>query len=73
MTQTEEVTKRNYKVKGCRPASPCGLILFVAYFGAAVYFAHLANGFWGIVLALLKAAIWPAYVLYHVLGLLNVR
>lgn len=51
---------------------PWGLFFLLAYIGAAVYFIKLSAGFWGVLLALLKAAIWPAFVIYHVLQLLNV-
>lgn len=49
-----------------------GYILFVAYIGAVIYFLERNEGFWGGVLAFLQAAVWPAYVLYHILGLLTV-
>ncbi len=49
-----------------------GYILFMAYIGAVIYFIERNEGFWGTVLAFLQAAVWPAYVLYHVLGLLTV-
>lgn len=49
-----------------------GFVFFVAYIGAAIYFIQQASGFWAVILALLKAAVWPAYVLYHVLQSLHV-
>jgi hypothetical protein len=49
-----------------------GGIFLVTYVGAAIYFVHTSMGFWGFVLALLKAAVWPAFVVYHVLVLLKV-
>jgi hypothetical protein len=52
---------------------PMGWILFMAYIGAVIYFYSVEPGFWGFILALLKAAVWPAYVLFEVLGLLGVR
>jgi hypothetical protein len=45
---------------------------FITYIGAAVYFMHQAYGFWGFVYALLKAAVWPAIVLYKAMILLHV-
>jgi len=51
---------------------PTGFVLFVAWFGALVYFIGQVDGFWNIVLAFLKACVWPAYVLYNVLQLLQV-
>jgi len=61
------------KVKVVNQHGPTGYILFLAYIGAAVYFVQLSNGFWGFILALLKAAVWPAYVLHNVLQVLNVH
>ena len=37
--------------------------------GAAVYYLHTTTGFWPSVVALLKALVWPAYLVYHLLGL----
>lgn len=47
--------------------NPWGFVLFLAYFGALIYFMERNVGFWGDVLAFLQAAVWPAYVLYEVL------
>jgi hypothetical protein len=52
---------------------PTGWVMFTAYIGAAIYFFNLDPTFWGFILALLKAAVWPAFVLYEVLGALGVR
>lgn len=59
-------------VKTVTQGAPTGYILFVAFIGAAIYFIKLSAGFWGFVLAILKAAVWPAFVLYEVLRILNV-
>lgn len=49
-----------------------GFPAFLAYIGAAVYFiGQTTGGFWVVVLALLKAAVWPAFVVYHVLRVLG--
>ncbi|HUX22697.1 MAG TPA: hypothetical protein VMW69_15790 [Spirochaetia bacterium] len=39
--------------------------------GAAVYFIGHAGSFWLGVLGLLKALVWPAFVIYKVLELLH--
>lgn len=49
---------------------PFGFVLFVAWFGALVYFVNHAQGFWEVALAFLQACVWPALVLYRVLELL---
>ncbi len=51
---------------------PTGFVFFVAWIGALVYFVGQVDGFWNIIGAFLKACVWPAYVLYHVLELLGV-
>jgi hypothetical protein len=49
-----------------------GVAYFLAAIGAAVYFVQQSVGFIGFITALLKALVWPAYVVYEALGLLNV-
>lgn len=51
---------------------PTGFVLFIAWIGAVVYFVGQVDGFWNIIVAFLQACVWPAYVLYHVLQLLNI-
>ena len=49
-----------------------GFPSFVAFIGAAVYFVSQTGGeFWPVIVALLKAMVWPAFVVYHALGLLG--
>ena len=50
-------------VKVVTDQGPLGWIAFTAYIGAVIYFFNLDQTFWGFILALLKAAVWPAYVL----------
>lgn len=52
---------------------PWGFFHLLAYIGAAIYFiSHSHSGFWEVILGLLQAAVWPVYVIYHVLKLLAV-
>lgn len=44
---------------------------FVTIVGAAVYFVGHAGSFWLGVLGILKALVWPAFVVYKVLELLH--
>jgi hypothetical protein len=48
-----------------------GLVLVVAFVGALVYFVSRAHGFGGVVLAILEAMVWPAILLFHLLGSLG--
>lgn len=52
-------------------SGPFGFVYLVTIVGAAVYFVGRADGFWGVVLALLKALVWPAFVVHRALELLN--
>lgn len=59
------------RVKVVERAGPWGVVFLMAYIGAAIYFVSRSDGsFWGVVLGLLQGAVWPVYVLFHVLELL---
>ena len=48
-----------------------GFFFLLAYIGAAVYFISVSDGsFCGVILGLLQAIVWPAYVTYETLLLL---
>ena len=40
--------------------------------GAAVYFVQGVAGFWPLMLGILKAFIWPAFVVFKILDLLKI-
>jgi len=42
---------------------------FLGFLGAAVYYVQLADSFWPGVVGVLKAIVWPAFLVYHLLGL----
>ncbi len=68
------MTDREGKVKVniINKAGPRGIPLLLMYIGAAIYFIQQSNGgFWEVILGLLQAAVWPVYVVYHVLQLLG--
>jgi hypothetical protein len=45
-----------------------GFMILLTDVGAAIYFVSHSNGsFWGVILGLLQALIWPVYAVYHVL------
>jgi len=47
---------------------PWGFVFLLAYIGAAIYFVSVSDGsFWGVVVGLLQAIVWPVYVVYYVL------
>jgi len=39
--------------------------------GAMVFYIQEAEGFWHVILAILKAFVWPAFVVYDVLKFLT--
>lgn len=47
-----------------------GALYFFGFIGAAVYFISQAGSFWLGVLGFLKAAVWPAFLVYHALEFL---
>lgn len=66
-------SKKPTKVKVVNPNEPMGFALFIAWIGALIYFVQLSEGFWGFIVAFLKACVWPAYVLHAVLKALNIN
>jgi hypothetical protein len=52
---------------------PVSFVFFVAWVGALVYFVGQVDGFWNIILAFLKACVWPAIVMHRVLEILNIQ
>ena len=48
-----------------------GFAMFTAFVGAFVYFLQSAHHFGDVLFALLKALVWPGFVLYHGLQLLG--
>lgn len=49
-----------------------GGLYFLTFIGAAVYFVGNVDGFWNIIVALLKAAVWPAFLIHKVFEVLNI-
>lgn len=43
----------------------CGY--FLGVIGSAVYYVSQTSGFWNVVVALLKALVWPAFLVYEAL------
>lgn len=48
-----------------------GAIYFFGIIGVAVYYIGQVSGFWPTVLAILKAIVWPAFLLHHIFSLLH--
>jgi len=53
----------------CKKHNACGgAVYFLGFIGAAVYFIQHADTFWVGVLGVLKALVWPVFLVYHLLG-----
>lgn len=57
--------------KSSRTPGTSSGIYGLAFIGAAIYFVQHATTFWGGVLGILKALVWPAMVMYKCLELLK--
>ncbi|MFM6963648.1 MAG: hypothetical protein ACKOWJ_05230 [Micrococcales bacterium] len=51
--------------------SKTGGFYFVGFIGAAIYFVSVSNGFWDGVLGVLKALVWPAFLVFDALTALH--
>lgn len=59
---------KNWKNKKMKHG-PMGSGYGLGMIGAAVYYLHTTIGFGPSVVAILKAFVWPAFLVYHLLGL----
>lgn len=48
-----------------------GGVYGLAFIGALIYFIQHAVGFWGVLLGILKAIVWPALLVYYALDFLK--
>lgn len=60
-------------IKVAKSEGSWGWVLFTAWVGAFLYFFNLDQTFGGFFLAILKAIVWPGFVIYEVLGVLGVK
>jgi hypothetical protein len=60
------------RTRSVERAGTWGFVCLLAYIGAAIYFIERSDGsFWGVILGLLQAIVWPVYAVYHGLALLG--
>lgn len=57
-------SEKNF-IKVVKDDGSLGFVLFMAWAGAVVYFVGQVDGFWNIVVAFLKACVWPAFLVYQ--------
>ncbi len=61
-----EKNKSRYSKMTC--GGGCGGAYFLGMIGAAVYYIQQSDTFWMGVVALLKAIVWPVFLVYHLLS-----
>lgn len=49
-----------------------GAVYGLGFIGAAIYYIQHAATFWAGVIGVLKALVWPAFLVYHALAYLGV-
>lgn len=57
----KEVCCKNH----CNPSNCGGAVYGLGFIGAAIYYISTASGFWMGVLGVLKALVWPAFLIYY--------
>ena len=57
---------------GCKTPGCGGCSYFLGFIGAAIYYINTATGFWIGVLGVLKALVWPAFLVYEILKFLAI-
>jgi len=48
-----------------------GAVYFFGLIGALVYYLQQASGFWPVILAILKALVWPAFLVHGALKFIS--
>ena len=64
----KKVKKKMGKVNVQVSKSGTGAIYFFGFIGAAVYYVSTATDFWAGVLGIIKAAVWPAFLVFEALS-----
>ena len=57
--------------KGNRGAGGGDAVYGLGLIGALVYYIQQADGFWGVIVGILQALVWPAFVFYDLLKFLH--
>lgn len=70
--RVEDKTMAKGKKEMANAAAPAGGMYFMGFIGSAVYFVGNVDGFWNIIVALLKAVVWPAFLINRVFELLRI-
>jgi len=63
-------SKKECSISCCSTSHCGGCGYFLGFIGAAVFYIQGATSFWDGVLGVLKAFVWPAFLIYKLLGFL---
>lgn len=63
--------KNGKTVKVINKGGACGGAYFLTVVGALVYWVQASTGFGEFLVAILKAMVWPAFVMHRILELLS--
>jgi len=61
----------NISSNGCGKHACGGFAYGLGFIGAVVYYIQAATGFWSGVLGILKAIVWPAFLVFELLKFLG--
>jgi hypothetical protein len=61
--------KTRWTCNSCKSGGGC--FYFVGFIGAAIYYVNTATGFWNGVVGILKALVWPAFLVFELLKLVG--
>lgn len=70
MTKDDKKVAKVQKVHGGPP--PAMGFYFLGFLGAAFHLVGSVDGFWNIIVAFAKAAVWPAFLINRVFELLRI-
>lgn len=70
MARKKKIFCKFPKDKNMKEKGACGCGYFLGVIGAAVYFIQQSSTFWEGVLGILKAIVWPAFLVYKLFSFL---
>ncbi len=62
---------KKWRHHGSRGGENWGAVYCLGMIGVAVYYIQQVSGFWPVVVAILKALVWPAFLLHKVFSMLH--
>ena len=68
----KSVKKTAINCRTSRPGGCGGCAYGLGFLGAAIYYVSTASGFWVGVLGVLKAIVWPAFLIFELFKFLGV-